>query len=118
MDKLNRNVHLALRSHGEEPGQKTYLGCEGCTVTRKQWHDACKKYKDYIQRYPTVEENKEIEVNLETITESVFKLIDLVHEVRDRKASTRSGSSKKQDSTLGRSYETTSAAGSASNYTQ
>lgn len=98
--KIRVNVYNALRSHGTDARLETFLGLEGCTVTREQWDDACLNYTDHIKGHHTAAESETIKENLKLMTESVFALIHLIQAAQDRKASTRSGSSNKRDSTL------------------
>jgi hypothetical protein len=116
-NKIRVNVYNALRSHGTFARLETFLGSEGCTFTQEEWDTACKEYNDHIKEHCTPEESETIEEKLKAMTESVFKWIQMVQS-QDCKASTKSGSSSEKDSTLGDSYERTSAADTGSNYTQ
>jgi hypothetical protein len=115
--KVKRNVYVALTRCAEEPVQKIYLGSEGCTFTQEEWDTACKNYNDHVKGHCTPEESETIEEKLKAMTESVFKWIQMIQS-QDCKASTKSGSSTEKDSTLGDSYDPTSAAGTGSNDTQ
>jgi hypothetical protein len=115
--KVKHNVYFALKRCAEEPVQKIFLGSEGCTFTQEEWDTACKKYNKHIEGHYTAKEIQTIDENLKAMTESVFKWIQMVQS-QDCKASTKSGSSTEKDSTLGDSYEPTSAADTGSNNTQ
>ncbi|KAG7558201.1 hypothetical protein FFLO_02854 [Filobasidium floriforme] len=100
VEKIRVNVYNALRSHGTDARVQTFLGYEGCTFTQEEWDTACKDYNDYIEGNHTAAESETIKENLKLMTESVFALIHSIQAAQDRKASTRSGSSSKRDSTL------------------
>jgi hypothetical protein len=99
-EEIRVNVYNALRSHGTDARVQTFLGYEGCTFTEEEWDTACKDYNDHIKGHHTAAESETIKENLKLMTESVFALIHFIQAAQDRKASTRSGSSNKRDSTL------------------